>query len=359
MAFKNYNWNRISNVDSFKSLRYMVNTNSLVSSILIGRGEYDWQAGANSPIERKVLVQDGNWKALSIPHEVQVVNLGELSTYDSMMCVSYNGVTDALEYILMQMLRLNMIPPYKVTWLKDKGYFENGCINFSERFVGTLGETTSAGAYQYKIANAAKNYGLIPQKMFQPAKTFSENIDKKFITPEMLALGREFAKLFRINYEWIQDFQTREFLKYSPVSCYGRYGTGEGILSPTEGGYHSMLQVAETNEYREIDDSYWQQFKKYKKTSLEGFMVFYIDASENQMFILKDYIASHDLFLIRNTITGAYGVIYQGKGMLITPERAGLFLIDRDARGLIGRKDLSTTLSDYEFEKVFDGSIKF
>jgi len=225
-----------------------------------------------------------------------------------------------------------------------------------------MGETTEQGAYLYKVANGMRNFGLIPQKMFPFADNFKDNINSKFITQEMKDLGNKFRKMFVMNFEWVNAEDTKEFMKYSPLGCFGHYGNTENddeIINPQEGGYHSMLQVEETNEYREIDDSYFQQFKKYKKTALEGFMAFYVDASDNTMFNSGEFLRIHDTFQVRNTNTGAYGVIYHNTPLLITPERAGLYLIDRDARGLLGKgKELTVNLPAAEFDQL-DWSKKF
>ncbi len=332
-----------------------------ITGFLEGRGEYDYQAGANSPVSRVVLKTDGNWKEIKIDNEIQVVGYGTMHQYDTLMCVSFNGTTDGFEYLISQKIKLGLVPSWKVQWLRDNGYFKNGQLNFNERFTAIMGETADYGAYLYKVADGIRKFGLIPQDMFPMADNFYDNIDKKFVTQEMYALGKRFAELFKINYEWTTPDQTLEFIKYSPLACFGKYANiAEGEpLDPQNGGNHSMLQIAETETYREIDDSYWEQFKKYKKTALQGFMAFYVDASDNSMFNTTEFIRTHDKFIVRNTHTGAYGVIYQNTPLLITAERAGLFLIDRDVRGLLGKgNELSVQLADNEFNKL-DWSKKF
>lgn len=320
-------------------------------------GERDWFAGGNSPIKRKVLMMSGNWKDLINPHEIQVINSGKTSTYDTLMCVFYNGVTDGLEYIMNRQLELGLIPDWKIDWLVAKGYFKEGRINFSERFVAINGGITSQGASIWEGMTAARNKGLIPNDMFPMADNFKDNIDPKFITKEMYDLGLEFTKLFTITFEWLLDpVMTTEFIKYSPLICVGFYGNQENnnLLDPPHTGIqHCMLQVYETLLYREIDDSYWQQFKKYKKEALYSFMALYVDASDNSMFDAQHFINTHDKFIVRNEGNGAFGVIYAKTPLFITPERAGLFMIDRVNRGLIvdGEK-YWVSLKNEEFNKI-------
>jgi len=333
----------------------------IITGFLEGRGEYDYQAGANSPVNRVVLKENSNWKDIKIDNEIQVVGYGTLTSYDTLMCVSFNGNTDAIEYLLSQQIKLGIVPSWKVQWLRDNGYFKNGQLNFNERFTAIMGETSEIGAYQYKVADGMRKFGLIPQDMFPMASNFKDNIDKKFVTQAMYDLGKKFTELFKINYEWTTPDQTEEFIKYSPLACFGKYGNiAEGEpLDPQNGTNHSMLQIFETSTYREIDDSYWEQFKKYKKSALQGFMAFYVDSKDYNMFNPQEFINTHDKFIVRNQNSGAYGVIYQKTPMAITEERAGLFVVDRDVRGLLGKgNELSVSLAESEFNQL-DWSKKF
>lgn len=308
----------------------------LKNGALLGQDTFDWIAGANSAVDHKVLLESGNWKELSIPNEIQVVNYGQTNQYDTSMCVSFNGSTDALEYILMQMLRLGQIPQITVKWLQEKGYFENGVINFNERFTAIKGGTTDQGAYQFKVANGMKNCGLIPQKLLPYANNFKDNIDPKFITKELDALGLEFLEHFAINYEWVNAEDTKEFMKYSPLSCIGQYAEGEGILNPPTASGHSMLQVNETDDYREIDDSYWRQFKKYKKDKLQSFMAFYLTPLKTNVMNTLQWIKDNDKKWVQVTSgehNGQFGRVLQGKLlMFVSSDRGALALLDDKMR---------------------------
>ena len=334
--------------------------NEIITGALRGKGEYDWLAGGNSPIQRRILNKNRNWKEIFIPNEVQIIGYGTDKQYESLLCVSFNGTTDAIEYIMMRQIELGLIPEEKLQWLVDKGYFENDKLNFNERYTGIIGGTSEIGAYVWSVAKGMKDFGLIPQKMFPFADNFKDNIDKKFLTQEMLNLGLEFKKRFPINFEWIAEEDTQEYLQYSPLACIGKYGNyqeGE-LLDPTGKMYHSMLMVNETQYYREIDDSYFQQYKKYKPSALNDFMAFYVDATDYSMFNREQFISTHDQYIVRNRNTGAYLVIYRKTPMIITPERASLFLLDRVERGIVSDKNLVTTVSNDEW-LILDPTMKF
>jgi hypothetical protein len=288
------------------------NIDKLKSDYLIGTDAHNWVAGASSPITRVVLKENGNWKDLNIPNEIQVENIRQSNTYDTSMCVSFNGVEDPISYIMMQQLRLNMIPAWKVNWLKDEGYFKNGVLNFSERFIGILGGTTDKGAYQYRIAQAAREYGMIPNDDLLMANSFAENINPDAITQQHLDKGKGFANLFTINYEWVPRDKVTEFLKYSPLASFGMYGNMEGdtpIKKKLTGCVHSMLVIGEGTNFYEIDDSYWQQFKKYEKDALDGFMAFYV--TSNNSMEGQQFLHENDLKMVWSRKTGKYYFVLQ------------------------------------------------
>ena len=295
----------------------------ITSGVLLGRDERDWIAGANSEIKPDVFVDD--WKAYAVEHEIQWTG-----KYDTLFCVTYSALS-AIASLMMYKIKNNLIPATSVKWLQEKGYFKNGFINFNERFTGILGETTNKGAYQFKVANAIKNYGLIPQDMFPLADNFYDNIDKKFITKEMYDLGKEFLELFQINYEWVEN--VKEALKYSPVQMvvrFANYEKPEDILAPEGVFTHAVKGVYSVPQYNEIKDTYWQIYKRYRPDKTASFMAFKLTAKnmDNELFIKQN-----DLKWIRNQKTGSFGRILQGELKTFqTTDRATLALLDDKVR---------------------------
>jgi hypothetical protein len=313
------------------------------SGALLGRGEFDWQAGGNSAIIHDILVPDKNWKQFSVEHEIQWTG-----KYDTQFCVTYSALKTIAKLL---------------TYLESKGalsqddlkffaeYKKDGLYNFSERFPGTLGGTTTHGAYQFMVASAIKNYGLIPQSMFGLADNFQDNVDKKFITQEMYDKGKEFLKRFSINYEWVNSFDN---LIYSPIQAvvkFANYEKPEDILAPEGELNHAVTGVYATVVYNEIEDSYWQEYKRYHPNYTHSLMAYFITINHNNNMDVAKFIRENDKHQVRNSLHGNYGVIYGGKLMEIKPERAGLYMIDRDARGLIG-KETTITITDAEWEQI-------
>lgn len=315
------------------------------TGVLQGRGEFDWQANGNSPIVRQELMTDKNWKKIELDHEVQ---FNEPSLYDTLFCVTYASLK-TIAKILTYLENIGSFTSSQLAILNK--YKKNGKYNFSERFIGTLGETTIHGAYQFKISQAIRNYGLIPQDMFPLADNFQDNIDKEFITEEMYAAGRELLSIISINYEWVDDMIN--YLQYSPIPTivrYANYGNANDILAPVGEINHQVCGVFATTDYHEIEDSYYQRYKKYHPDFTHNHMAFYLTINNKNMDV-KKFISENDTNQIRNTNTGAYGVIYAGKLMEIKQERAGLYMIDRDARGLIG-KGKTVGITDQEWQQI-------
>jgi hypothetical protein len=315
------------------------------SGVLIGRGEFDWHAGGNSPIVRTELMPDKDWKKIELEHEIQFNNQ---SLYDTLFCVTYADLK-AIAKLLTHLEALGRFTPTQLARLAK--YKKNGKYNFSERFTGTLGETTTQGAYQFKIAQAIRNFGLIPQDMFPLADNFNDNIDKRFITKEMYDCGKEFLDIVAVNYEWVDNMP--EYLKYSPIPLivkFANYINPEDILAPEGATDHQVCGVLSTPQYNEIEDTYWQRYKRYRPDKTFSFMAFYLTINNNNMNVEK-FILENDTNLVRNVNTGAYGVVYAKKLMEIKAERAGLYMIDRDARGLIG-KGKTVTITNEEWEQI-------
>lgn len=247
----------------------------------LGTRETDYILGSSPVIKKEI---NTNWKDWKPEHEIQAKRY-----FDTVSCVSYSA-TDVIEYLFTWALNNNQISQADVKWLKDNGYFKNGLINFSDRFVAILGETTKAGAFQYKVGDAIRKYGLIPQDMLPTTddiKSFEEYIGFE-ITQEMLDLGKEFIKRFPINYEWAFNIDA---LKYAPIQVCVSYADGEGVLCPTTKVNHAIVAINATDDYIEVDDSYQRQFKKYCHKAVYSMMLYTVkfnNMTNERAKILKD-----------------------------------------------------------------------
>jgi hypothetical protein len=273
--------------------------------VIIEKRKEDYILGS-SPVEHKVLNESGDWQSFSPEHEHQF-NFDNL--YDTSMCVSFSA-TDSIEYLFNKAIYDNRISLEDLRWLRTPtingktypSYYKNGKINFSERFVGALGDTTIYGAYQYKVGDAIRKYGLIPQDMFPLANSFEKNIDKDEITQEMYDLGKEFIERFPINYEWVDD--TEEALKYGPLQVIVYYADGDHILCPKQTPNHAIVLINYTDRYSLIDDSYKRQFKKYCHEAIHSPMLYTVNFKKTMTFKKqKDLPAIYFINEVRKTKT--------------------------------------------------------
>jgi hypothetical protein len=301
--------------------------------LIEGKKITDYIAGSNSPIVRKKLT-DGNWIDYKPEHEQQF-NYENL--YDTLMCVTF-ATLDALETLFMYHLHKGNISKENVVWLKEKGYFKNGFINFNDRFSAINGGTTSKGAYQFSVIDGIVHKGCIPQDIFPMSSNFSDNIDSKFITEEMYNLGLEFKKRFPILYEWVNNEDVIKFLQYAPLTASVCYDSGQEVLSPNNSPNHRIMVYEATNEFIGVNDSY-DELKKYNPSKVYSYMAFYLE-TKNDM-ILKKEKGSSAIYLINEdnktktmivdmpTLDSLGGIfeevdslqMYSDKGTLIWTER--------------------------------------
>jgi hypothetical protein len=172
---------------------------------------------------------------------------------------------------------------------------------------------------------------MVPQSRLPLAKNFNDNINPNLISEEIYALGRKSKEYIMINWNWVDRSQVSEVLKDSPLIATVNFANGDGILSPTGRHNHAIMVAGEESDHYVIDDSYWEQYKKYDKNFVDNFLQFSITYNITNMDTQK-FILTNDTRLIRNTNTGAYAVIYAGNFLKITEARAGLFSVDRMAR---------------------------
>jgi len=82
-----------------------------------------------------------------------------------------------------------------------------------------------------------------------------------------------------------------------------------------------------------INDSYIEEEKRYCKPSVYSFVAYSITFNNNKNMDTTKFIKDNDLKWVRNTNTGAFGRIMQGKLRLFaTTDRATLALLDDKVR---------------------------
>lgn len=286
--------------------------------------------GVSSPIKETVRVVNSDWREFKPEHELQV------STYfDTYWCTNFGG-WNSIETIMTYDMHNGLMPVVVSKFLVDNDLLKNGFVNFSERRTCNFSEITIGSWTQlYKAANAIRKHPLaevtMPYLKNMSAEQFYNTDD---FTPELDKIEKKFLDLVQINWSWTDN--PEEAIKTSPLTATVRYATGDGFLAPAGNHNHCVCVLAKIEWGWVIFDSYQQAIKFYKDGYVANFINWSVTYKENNMNV-SDFIKTNDQKLIRNTDNGSYGVILQGKLRVITPERAGLFMVDREARGIIGK----------------------
>ena len=296
-------------------------------NVILGSKPGDYVAGGNIDTP-EIVNESGVWTNYPAEHERQNVN-GETSA-----CTVFS-FNDMRESLMMYLLHENKIPALHAKWLKDNGYFKNGFINFSDRVPAMYAEIElGVGTYLYKSAEACRKWSL-PQDILEEVDTIDKWYDKSKLTEKATKLQAEFDKRFKWVWFWVNDLN--EGLKYSPIQGIVSFKNGDDILCPTTPINHAVTALEAKSDYVLIDDSYNQQFKKYCHKGFSNYLGVKLIIKEDTNMDKAKFLRENDTKQVRNKDTGAYGVIYGGQLLKITPERAGLYMIDREARGLIGK----------------------
>jgi len=159
----------------------------------------DWRVGGETGIQYKEVLSTGDWTPYLPVYEKQSGNI------DDMACVSHS-LTDVLEIQFKRAIANNEIPQTHLDWLKNNGYFLNGEVNFSDRALAKMSNTTHQGNWNATVAETARTVGLVPESDWALDFT-SWDIFYAEVPAELQKKAAEFLKYFKISYMWVQQGQ--------------------------------------------------------------------------------------------------------------------------------------------------------
>lgn len=170
------------------------------------QSETDWILGATSmPCIAEVPTKD----------RLAMLPQGELQfgKEDFMDCAS-RAPLNILETKFNWLLQSNTISPENRMWLFQNGYITEQGVTFSDRFVAINSRTTRQGNSLKAPLESIRKDGLIPKSMLSANNqmTWEDYHNPNVITPQMIYLGKEFAKRFTINYERVPASTFTEYL---------------------------------------------------------------------------------------------------------------------------------------------------
>lgn len=200
----------------------------------------DWIAGEFSPLGTSVTNPTGDWSIYLPDEETQ-----NRSGFDRQACVSYS-ILNCLEVLHKAQTGIG--------------------INWSDRYVARMSNTTRNGNYLDAVFDAIRNYGLVEEWQYpDDVKTWEEYYQD---IPEALQLeGKEILKKWGFYREWVRTDRKDDIfnaLKSAPLQVTVKYASGNGLLNPTGQHNHAvMLFNASYGDYWELFDHYTQVRKKY------------------------------------------------------------------------------------------------
>jgi hypothetical protein len=102
-------------------------------------------------------------------------------------------------------------------WLKEQGYLDDkGCINFSDRFIAKMANTSRQGNWPQKVCDTIKHVGLLPEKDW----LWSDNFDWNGYYAEIPQVLKDkallFLKYFSFQYEWLSTQPV--IASYAPIA---------------------------------------------------------------------------------------------------------------------------------------------
>jgi len=166
-----------------------------------------------------------------------------------MSCVS-QSMNNCLETILNFKLGNGEIDRDRIDFLAEGGYFLDGQVNFSDRFLAKVSGTSRDGNSGPKVVLSARQFGLVPESdwPWHPGVETWEDYYSE-IPQAVLDKGRRFRELFGLPFEMVYGEENlRSCLTSFPVQAYVRYGGQfvDGIRRHVDGEPNHAVELIST-----------------------------------------------------------------------------------------------------------------
>jgi len=271
--------------------------------------------------------------------------------FDTLGCVSESG-TNCNEFIGNK--KKDEFPSYDLDFLKDGFFDESNKLNFSGREIAMRSDTTKKGNSGSKVANTIvggevsekiwpwpepgqdrrvtwnEYYSPLPEKVNKQRAEYAKRFDNPWRwikKDEFIAIFKKDKPLQGFVYAWVRDKNKFGDLYYRPEGKTSNHAIMViGVKLDNQGNV----------EYWIIFDTYEPFIKKVHPNNLDHWAIEFDFIIKNKSMDIENFKKENNNRLVRNEETGAYGVIYDEEFYHITEKRAGLFVIDREARGILG-----------------------
>lgn len=268
----------------------------------------DYLADVVSGISYEVVNPSGDWSDSLPQGEIQIGKYG-----DTFACVTFSAL-NCLEVL---------------TGKKDSGY--------SDRYTAKQSGTTRQGNYLTKVADSIRHDGLVEESEWSweprgdnPRYTWDEFY--KDIPQDVQDKGKEFAKKFDIQYEWVPTdvVSLKKHLKQAPLQIVTQVCGGWN--KPPVNGCGFGTQHA-TMLYKIDDEGYhiFDHYEPFKKVLKSDYVIAY--AMKYVISMKKPMLDKYKGKLVRNTATGAFGLCLGSEILTVDgSDRAALLALDTHVR---------------------------
>lgn len=209
-------------------------------------------------IEKRELIQGGNWKLFRSKGELQRRN-----DRDKMACVTFsacNVIETYINYLLV--LEENEKTKNREDNVLDAfrmfGLIKNGECNISDRYIAKLSNTTYRGNSQKNVAHAIRHFGLVCEQDYPYVSGWNEYY--KTVPTEIVNRGKELLDYIEFNYEWVNPVLFNKMLTYAPIQtsvfAWGRQANGIYTYTPNRRNHATVTDNYALEQYRGINDSY-------------------------------------------------------------------------------------------------------
>ena len=214
------------------------------------QSQQDWIFGSGEPLICLTSISEADRDRYLPVGEVQK------GAEDTMDCASRAAV-NILETKFTWLYDHKMSESNK-KWLEENGYYRKGRVSFSDAFVAINSGTTRNGNSLIAPLKAIHEKGLIPKDTL-PLETFmtwDEYHRPARITPEMVALGKEFLRRFDINFERVYEENYEEILNADIMEAAGYAWPNpvDGIYPRTDRSPNHAFMLFKNPKYYAFDN---------------------------------------------------------------------------------------------------------
>jgi hypothetical protein len=240
--------------------------------------------------------------------------------FDTYGCVSYS-MANGFEILFNRLIELGKISESRLNWLKINGYLIDGKVRLSNRWlVVRSGTVPNVGNSGEKVADFARHNGLAPLTLCDwdltnrdsKVNNLTAYYDASTIDKKADEVATEFAKIFDIQYEWVNSNDFQESSKYGAVQVYVKawYKGADGkYYNPTPGTINHAIDLGQFSTLSVIDQ-YNPQIKQIE--ALKDFYYVGLKLNITEKLMTKPNLKNNTLVQLVSG-DGSFGLFLDGR----------------------------------------------